>query len=88
MYLLLYIGSGYELVNAVGIIVVGHFSINGELQKEHYTRKHHNIFVADNKRGIMEEIIEVFSFPGQTVADIIADTQVDQHSGIDNRDYV
>ena len=37
----LYIGI-YELVDAVGMIIVGHFSINGELQKEHYTRKHHN----------------------------------------------
>ena len=64
------------------MIVVGHFSSNGELQKEHFTSKHHNIFVVDSKRGLMREIIELFSFPGKTVADIIVDSQVDQYSGM------
>lgn len=78
---ILNLGSGYELVDAVGVIIVGHFSIDGELKKKHFTRRHHNIFVVNNSRGLMEEIIELFSFPGQTVAEIIADSQFDQHSG-------
>lgn len=39
------IGNGYELVEAVGAIVIGHFSIDGELKKEHFTSRHHNMLV-------------------------------------------
>ena len=58
------LGGGFELVDAVGVIVLGHFSIDGQLKKEHYTRKQHNIFIVQNKKELRDEIIELLSFPG------------------------
>ena len=73
--------QGCSLVPAIGGIAVGHFSIDGELKPEHYNSNtvHHNVFVAeasDNDSGLplslMSELIEFFSFSGQTVLDIMS----------------
>ena len=40
-----YTGGGLELVDAVGVVVIGHFSLDGQLKKEHYTQKHHNMLL-------------------------------------------
>jgi len=29
-----YVGTGYELVDATGVIIVGHFSIDGQLKRD------------------------------------------------------
>ena len=80
----LILGGGFELVDAVGIVVLGHFSIDGQLKKEHFTEKHHNIIVVDNKRELMGKIIELLSFTGQTVLDIITCTDDHHCSTYDN----
>ena len=72
-------GAGFELVDAVGLVVLGHFAIDGQLKKEHYTERHHNMFVVEDKKELMDEIIELFSFTGHTVLDLITD--LDPHSG-------
>ena len=69
------LGGGYELVDAVGLVVFGHFSIDGQLKKEHFTEKHHNIFVVVDKRELISKIIELLSFTGQTILDIVTDDQ-------------
>jgi len=33
----MYVGTGYELVDATGVIIVGHFSIDGQLKRDHFT---------------------------------------------------
>ena len=76
------IGSGFQLVDAVGVVVLGHFSIDGQVRKEHFSKRHHNIFVVDNKQKLQENIIELLSFPGNTTMEIIVET--DQYSGKTN----
>ena len=39
------VGGRFGLVDAVGLVVLGQFSLNRPLKKEHYTEKHHNIFI-------------------------------------------
>ena len=39
------LGSGFELVDTVGIVVLGHFSIDRQLKEEHFMEKHHNIAI-------------------------------------------
>ena len=70
------LGGGFELVDAIGLVVLGHFSLDGQLKKEHFTEKHHNIFVVDDKR-VMSKIIELLSFTGQAILDIV--TCTDDH---------
>ena len=41
--LCVYVGAGYELIDATGVIIVGHFSIDGQLKEGHYTTRHHNM---------------------------------------------
>ena len=66
-------------MDAVGLVVLGHFSIDGQMKKEHFTGKHHNMFVVDNKEELMDNIIQLLSFTGQTVLDIITMTGKDDH---------
>ena len=68
-------GNGFQLVEATGIIVVGHFSIDGELKKEHYSTKNHNMLVVKGKMKLMEEIIGVLTFPGQCVLHLITNLE-------------
>lgn len=73
-------GGGFGLVDAVGLVVLGHFSLDGQLKKEHYTEKHHNMFIFDDKKSeLMWKIIELLSFTGQTVLEIVTCTD-DHHS--------
>ena len=74
-------GQGRGLVPAIGGIAVGHFSIDGQIKAEHYNSStmHHNVFVAeasdndsDLPLSLMSELIEFFSFSGQTVLDIMS----------------
>ena len=60
------------------VVVLGHFSINGQMRKEHFLKKHHNIFVVDNKQKLRESTIEVPSFPGNMIMEIVA--EIDQCS--------
>ena len=77
----LILGGGFGLVDAVGLVVLGHFSLDGQLKKEHYTEKHHNMFIFDDKKSeLMWKIIELLSFTGQTVLEIVTCTD-DHHSG-------
>jgi len=71
-----YVGSGFQLVD---VVVLGHFYINGQVRKEHFLKKHHNIFVVDNKQKLRESIIELLSFPGNTIMEIVA--EIDRCSG-------
>ena len=71
-------GSSFELVEATGVIVVGHFSVDGELKKEHYTAKHHNMLVVQGRKELIEEIIELLSFPGQSVLHLVTDLESGQ----------
>jgi len=73
------IGNGFQLVDAVGVVVLGHFSIDDQVGKEHFAKRHHNIFVVDNKQELRENIIELLSFPGNTIIGIIV--EMDQYSG-------
>lgn len=68
---ILHTGSSFQLVEATGVIIVGHFSIDGELKKEHYSAKHHNMLVVQGRNKLIEEIIELLSFPGQTVLHLV-----------------
>ena len=70
MYTLHTLVDGLELVDATGVIVVGHFSIDGELKKEHYTKRHHNMFVIEGEEDLIKEVVGPFSFPGQTILHI------------------
>ena len=74
-----YLGSGFQLVDAVGVVALGHFSIDGQVRKEHFSERHRNIFVVDNKEKLWEDIIELLSFPVNTIMEIVA--EIDQHSG-------
>ena len=69
-----YTGGGLELVDAVGVVVIGHFSLDGQLKKEHYTQKHHNMFIIENRRELTHELMNLFSFTGQTVVEIVTET--------------
>ena len=68
-----YTGSGLELVEAVGLVVVGHFSLDGQLKKVHYTEKHH-MFVVENRRELFLKLMKLFSYTGQTVVEIVTET--------------
>ena len=56
----MYVGTGYELVDATGVIIVGHFSIDGQLKKDHFTTRHHNMIVVSSREELMEKIIMLF----------------------------
>jgi len=66
------------LVDAVGLIVVGHFFIDGQVRKEHFSKRLGNMVVVDNKQKLRESITELLSFPGSTVMEIIV--EIDQYS--------
>ena len=70
-----HIGSGFQLVEATGVIVVGHFSIDGELKKEHYSAKNHNMLVVQGKMKLMEEIIGILTFPGQCMLHLVTNLE-------------
>ena len=76
----LYTGSSFQLVEATGVIIVGHFSIDGELRKEHYSAKHHNMLVVQGRNKLIEEIIELLSFPGHTVLHLV--TKLESGQGV------
>ena len=59
---------------------MGHFSVDGELKKEHYTAKHHNMLVVQGRKELIEEIIELLSFPGQSVLHLVTDLESGQGS--------
>ena len=72
----------YGLVQAaIGGITVDHFPVDGQIKAEHDNSNtmHQNVFIAegsDNKGGLplslMSELVEFFSFSGQTVSDIMS----------------
>ena len=61
------------MVEATGVIVVGHFSIDGELKQDHYTSRHHNMIVVSSREEMMEKVILLLSYSGQTVLQLVAD---------------
>lgn len=69
----MYIGAGYKLVDATGVIIVGHFSIDGQLKEGHYTTRHHNMVVVSSREELMEKIILLLSYSGQTVLQLMID---------------
>ena len=69
----LLIGGGLRLVEAVGIVVVGHFSLDGQLKREHFTERHHNMFVTENRCSLMNKLVNLLSFTSQTVVEIITE---------------
>ena len=52
---------------------MGHFSIDDQLKRDHYTEWHHNMFVVSGREELMEKIVLLFSFSGQTVLQLITD---------------
>lgn len=62
------------------MIIVGHFSIDGEMKKEHYSAKHHNMLVVQGKNNLVEEIIGLLSFPGQTILHLVTEMENGQGS--------
>ena len=62
------------MVKAVGLVVVGRFSLYGQLKKEHYTEKHHNMFVVENRHELFHKLMKLFSYTGQTVVEIVTET--------------
>ena len=71
MYIYSTTGSSYQLVKATSVMVVGHFSIDGQLKKEHYLAKHHNMIVVEGKNKLIEEVIELLSFPSQIILHLV-----------------
>ena len=49
------------------------------MTKEHFSERHHNIFVIDSKEKLREDIIELLSFPGNRIMEIVA--EINQYSG-------
>lgn len=76
----LHAGNSFQLVEATGVIIVGHFSIDGELKKEHYSVKHHNMLVVQGRSKLIEETIELLSFPGQNILHLV--TKLDDGQGL------
>ena len=56
---------------------MGHFSLYGELKKEHYAKKHHDMLIVKGKEALMDELFELLSIPGQTVLHLVTSL----HSG-------
>ena len=71
------IGSGHQFIEDTGVIIVGHFSLDGELKKEHYAKKHHDMLIVKGKDALMDELFELLSFPGQTILHLVTSL----HSG-------
>ena len=59
--------AGYELVDETGIIIIGHFSIDGQLKECHYTTQHRNMVVVSGVEELIEKIVLLLSYAGQTV---------------------
>jgi len=66
-------GSGHQLVEATGIVIIGHFSIDGQLKKDHCTSRHHNMVVVSGKEDLLEKLIVLLSYCGQTVLQLMPD---------------
>ena len=45
------------MVDAIGVSVVGHFSIDGELKQDYCTSRHHNMIMVSNREELMEKVI-------------------------------
>jgi len=69
----MYEGAGLELVEAVGLVVIGHFSLDGQLKKEHCAERHHYMLVAENRCNLMHQLIDLLSFTDQTIVEIITE---------------
>ena len=61
------------MVDATGIIIIGHFSIDGQLKEGHYTTRHHNMVVVSGREELTEKIVLLLSYAGQTVLQLIVD---------------
>ena len=69
----MYVGTGYELVDATGVILVGRFSIDGQLQEGHYTTRHHNMIVVSCRKELMEKVVLLLSYSAHTVLQLVVD---------------
>lgn len=72
--IIMYAGTSKRIVNSVGTVLVGHFSVDGNLKGDHFNfRTSHNmIIVEENAKyspaiGIYSDVINKFSYTGQTV---------------------
>ena len=70
----MYAGTSKRIVNSVGVVLVGHFSVDGNLKGDHFNfQTSHNMIIVDENLnyspalGIYSEVINKFSFAGQTV---------------------
>ena len=83
-YVCTYVGAGYELIDATGVIIVGHFSIDGQLKEGHYTTRHHNMVVVSSREELMEKIVLLLSYSGQTVLQLIVNEhELGEHIDVD-----
>ena len=61
------------MVYATGIIIISHFSIDGQLKEGHYTTRHHNMVLVSGREESMEMIVLLLSYAGQTVLQLMVD---------------
>ena len=67
------------MVQSVGAVVIGHFSVDGALKRDHFNRTLGrcitNMFIVEEISsngppvGLMTQIVEILTYPGQTVVD-------------------
>ena len=58
------------LTPALKAIVVGHWSQDGNLERKHINKVHHNVFTYEpDDDSLLCELITTFSYDGQTIVD-------------------
>ena len=68
------INVGRTLRPAVTGIIVAHWSQDGELSPRHVGGEHTDAFIYTSSNQLYQSIVDVFSYPGNTVVDITPDS--------------
>ena len=67
-------GISREFIPSVRVVVIGHFSLDGELKDEQYCiPPMHNIFLSRCEEDLLKNIISKLSHDGQVVLDAVSE---------------
>lgn len=65
-------GSSGGFAPSVECLVIGYWAQDGVFTPERHLKPHHNMFIHGDQEELLQEIIDCFSFDGQTVIDGIS----------------
>ena len=67
------LAKGQTMTNALSLITIGHWSQDGKLSPQHIRGEHSNVILYSCKEELLENILDMFSFQGNTAVNLTGD---------------